>query len=45
LTPSLGSVLLAGQYPHRYLYPKTSSDYNPNAPAVVPLSTKMWWHK
>lgn len=45
LTPSLGSVLLAGQFPHRYLYPKTSSDYNPNAPTVVPLATKMWWHK
>jgi hypothetical protein len=45
LTPSLGSVLLAGQYPHRFLLPKTSSDYNPNTPAVIPLYQKMWWHK
>ncbi len=45
LTPSVGSVLLPGQFPHRYLYPKTSSDYNPNTPTVVPLYTKMWWHK
>jgi hypothetical protein len=45
LTPSLGSVLLAGQFPHRFLLPKTSSDYNPNTPAVIPLYQKMWWHK
>lgn len=45
LTPSLGSVLLAGQFPKRFLLPKTSSDYNPNTPAVIPLSTKMWWQK
>ena len=45
LAPSIGSVLLAGQFPHRFLYPKTSSDYNPNTPTVVPLYTKMWWQK
>jgi len=45
LTPSIGSVLLAGQFPHRFLFPKTSSDYNPNAPAVIPIYTKMRWHK
>lgn len=45
LVPSLGSVLLSGQYPHRFLYPKTSSDYNPNTPTVLPLYQKMWWHK
>jgi len=45
LTPSLGSVLLAGQFPHRFLLPKTSSDNNPNTPAVIPMSQKMWWHK
>ena len=45
LTPSLGSVLLAGEYPKRFLFPKTSSDYNPNTPAVIPLQTKMWWQK
>jgi hypothetical protein len=45
LAPSIGSVLLAGQYPHRFLYPKGSSDYNPNTPTVVPLYIKMWWQK
>lgn len=45
LAPSLGSVLLTGQYPHRFLFPKSSSDYNPNTPAIVPLYQKMWWHK
>ncbi len=45
LTPSIGSVLLAGQFPKRFLYPKSSSDYNPNTPTVVPLYTKMWWQK
>lgn len=45
LAPSLGSVLLAGQFPKRFLFPKTSSDYNPNTPAVIPISTKMWWQK
>ena len=45
LAPSIGTVLIAGQFPHRFLLPKTSSDYNPNTPAVVPLDTKMWWHK
>jgi hypothetical protein len=45
LAPSLGSVLLAGQYPHRFLFPKTSSDNNPNAPAIIPIYQKMWWQK
>jgi hypothetical protein len=45
LTPSLGSVLLTGQYPHRFLFPKSSADYNPNAPVVIPIYQKMWWHK
>lgn len=45
LAPSLGSVLGAGQYPHRFLIPKSSLDYNPKAPAVIPITTKMWWHK
>jgi hypothetical protein len=45
LAPSIGSVLIAGHFPYRFLLPKTSSDYNPNTPAVIPLDTKMWWHK
>lgn len=45
LAPSVGSVLLTGQYPHRFLFPKTSSDYNPNTPTIIPIYQKMWWHK
>lgn len=45
LTPVIGSALGAGEYPRRMLYPKASSDYNSNAPTVVPLQEKQWWHK
>ncbi len=45
LTPSMGSVLLAGQFPHRLIYPTTSSNYNPNTPKIIPIYEKMWWHK
>lgn len=45
LTPCIGSALAPGEYPRRLLYPKSSSDYNPNTPAVVPLQEKQWWHK
>ena len=43
--PSINTVLGAGEFPRRLIYPKTSSDYNPNTPAVVPIQTKLWWHK
>lgn len=43
--PSINSVLPAGEFPRRLIYPKTSSDYNPNTPVVIPVQTKMWWHK
>lgn len=45
LTPCIGSSLAAGQFPRRLLIPKTSSDYNANAPAVIPLQNKQWWQK
>lgn len=45
LTPSVTSVLLSGQFPKRFLFPKTSADYNPNTPKVVPIYEKMWWSK
>lgn len=45
LTPSVNSVLSAGKYPKRFLLPKNSTDNNPNAPAVIPITDKMWWHK
>ena len=49
--PARGSVLtdvsgvLDSGYPMRFLYSKTSADYNPNSPAPVALNVKMWWHK
>ncbi len=45
LTPAVGSSLAPGEYPRRMLYPKTSSDNNPNTPTVIPLQDKQWWHK
>lgn len=45
LTPVIGSALGAGEYPRRMLYPKASSDYNSNTPAVIPLQAKQWWQK
>lgn len=38
-------VLGAGNYPRRFIYSKTSADYNPNSPKTVPVYVKMWWHK
>ncbi len=43
--PSMNSVLGPGEFPRRLIYPKTSSDYNKNTPSVIPVQTKMWWHK
>lgn len=45
LAPSINSVLPTGEFPRRLVYPKSSVDYNPNAPVTTPLQTKMWWHK
>ena len=45
LTPVIGSALGVGEYPRRMLYPKSSSDFNDNAPAVIPLQVKQWWQK
>ena len=45
LVPAKDGVLSPGDFPRRLLIPKTSSDYNPNAPEIIPLTTKMWWHK
>jgi hypothetical protein len=42
---SINSVLPTGEWPRRLIYPKTSSDYNLNTPVVIPIQTKMWWHK
>lgn len=46
LAPSINTILPAGEFPRRLIYPKSSTDFNPNAPqASIPMQTKMWWHK
>lgn len=45
LAPAINSVLPSAEFPRRLIYPKTSTDYNPNAPVSIPMQTKMWWHK
>ena len=45
LTVSINTSLVAGEIPRRLPFPKNSSDFNPNTPLVVPIFTKMWWHK
>lgn len=44
-TASVTSSLPGNELPRRLAYPKNSSDFNPNTPKVVPINTKMWWHK
>lgn len=39
------SGVLGSGYPVRFIYSKTSADYNPNSPTPVPVNEKMWWHK
>lgn len=49
--PSRGTTItsnhgvLADGYPMRFIYSKTSSDYNPNSPTPVDVNVKMWWQK
>lgn len=45
LTPSVNSSLPDNGYPHRLVYPRTSTDYNTSAPEVVPMTTVQWWQK
>ncbi len=37
--------VLSSGYPQRFIYSKSSTDYNPNAPKPVDLNVKMWWQK
>lgn len=45
LIPVVDSSLGATDFPKRMLYPKASSDNNPNAPTVVEITVKQWWQK
>ncbi len=42
---SANSVLPAGQYPKRLIYPYDEVSRNSNAPALVPATTPVWWGK
>ena len=37
------SVLPAGQFPKRLIYPYDETSRNTNAPALVPATTAVWW--
>ena len=40
---SKNSVLGAGQYPKRLVFPDAEISTNPNTPALVPITTPVWW--
>jgi Starch-binding associating with outer membrane len=44
LTYSFNGVT-SGFFPKRLLFPSTSKDANVNTPALVPVTTKVWWMK
>lgn len=41
---SINGVLGSG-FPQRLLYPNTETSRNANAPAVVPITTPIWWNQ
>lgn len=45
LSPVVDSSLPSTDFPKRMIFPKTSTDNNPNAPKAVSISTKQWWQK
>ena len=40
---SKNSVLQAGQFPKRLVFPDAEISVNPNTPAQVPITTPVWW--
>ena len=42
---SKNSVLGAGLLPRRLVFPQSESQANPNTPAIVPITTPVWWAK
>ena len=40
---SKNSVLPAGQFPKRLVFPDAEISTNPNTPAQVPMTTPVWW--
>lgn len=45
LSPVVDAALAPMEFPKRMIYPKSSTDNNPNAPAAVGITVKQWWHK
>lgn len=39
------SVLSAGQMPKRFVFPNSETTINTNSPALVPITTPVWWGK
>jgi Starch-binding associating with outer membrane len=44
LTYSFNGVT-SGLFPKRLLFPSASKDVNKNTPALIPVTTKVWWQK
>lgn len=42
---AFSGVLGTGRYPYRFIYSKTSADYNANSPQTREVYEKMWWQK
>lgn len=42
---SINGVLGPTGFPQRLLYPNTETSRNANAPAVVPITTPIWWNQ
>jgi hypothetical protein len=45
LVVAINSVIGPGQFPQRLIYPFNEVSRNTNAPAVVPITTPVWWAK
>ncbi|HEY0055563.1 MAG TPA: SusD/RagB family nutrient-binding outer membrane lipoprotein [Pedobacter sp.] len=45
LVYSANGVTGPGNFPKRFLYPDYEKSRNPNTPAEVPITTKVWWAK
>ncbi len=45
ICPVVDSSLNPEEFPKRFMYPKVSSDNNPNAPKPIAITVKQWWHK
>lgn len=42
---SVNGVTGFGNFPQRLIYPPGETEVNANAPAIVPITTNIWWNK